>query len=71
MRVAVAPLVERLEVSQKHTWSATRRRALVPLGSADATLLESLLSDVARPASQHRARYIQTIKPVASSGRGR
>lgn len=70
--VALAPLVERLEVfPNKPAWPATLRRALVPLGSADATLIGSLLSGVAKPAGVHRARYIETIKPVASTGRGR
>lgn len=70
--VALAPLVERLDVfPHKHAWAVTLRRALVPLGSADATLIESFLSGVTRPAGVHRAQYIQAIKPVASSARGR
>lgn len=70
--VALAPLVDQLEVfPNKQAWPAALRRALVPLGNADATLIGSLLSDVSKPAGVHRAHYIRSIKPVASLGRDR
>lgn len=65
--VALAPLVDQIEAfPHKHAWSATLRRALVQLGSVDADLLGSLLSEVDAPARVHRGQYLETIKPVAS-----
>jgi|SRR5581483_3726349 len=49
--VALAPLVERLRETfpDAATWSARMRRALVPVTSADARLLERELDRVAAP----------------------
>lgn len=47
--VQLAPLVERLEVfPDPQSWSARMRRALVPLASRDAALLEREVRKVAR-----------------------
>jgi len=57
--VELAPLVERLEAfPDPPSWSARMRRALVPLASRDAVLLERELCKVARPYPRNVGTYL-------------